>query len=284
MEEGTNIAPINGDLNVAKNEVEEIKQKIFTIRGKQVMLDSDLAKLYNCKNGTKSINQAVKRNIERFPKRFMFQLNDQEYKFCGPNLGPQKNVSKIRKLPYVFTEQGVAMLATVLRTNKAVDISIKIMDAFVAMRKFIATNELVFKRLSNLENKLLEYDEKFEQVFNAFEKNMNQEMKQQIFFQGQIWDSYSVIIDIIKKANKKMLIIDNYIDDSILKMLVKKNKNVEVTILTSAKSNISKLDIQKFNKEYPILKLAKTEKFHDRFIIIDDKELYHLRSISKGFR
>ena len=103
MEEGTNIAPINGDLNVAKNEVEEIKQKIFTIRGKQVMLDSDLAKLYNCKNGTKSINQAVKRNIERFPKRFMFQLNDQEYKFCGPNLGPQKNVSKIRKLPYVFT-------------------------------------------------------------------------------------------------------------------------------------------------------------------------------------
>ena len=193
--------------------------------------------------------------------------------FCGHKLGPQKSISKVRSLPYAFTEQGVAMLATILRTNIAVDVSIKIMDAFIEMRKVLLQNGQIFQRLTTLEYKQLENEKNFNKVFNILQKEEN--IKQRIFFEGQIYDAYSLIIDIIKKANQKILIIDNYMDDSILKMLSKKKDNVEVVILTSDKSNISKLDIQKFNKEYPILKVAKSNKFHDRFIVIDNKELYH---------
>lgn len=172
---------------------------------------------------------------------------------------------------------GIAMLSGLLKNEIAIQVSIKIMNAFVEMRRFINTNKDVFERITIIENKIdkkfISYDKKFEQIFNALQKDEN--FKQKIFFEGQIYDAYSLIIDIIKKAKKKITIIDNYIDDSILRMLTKKNKNVTAVILTSEKSNISKLDIQKFNKEYPVLKVAKTDKFHDRFIIIDDKELYH---------
>ena len=174
------------------------------------------------------------------------------------------------------------MLATVIRTDIAVDVSIKIMDAFIAMRKFLNSNGSIFERLTNVEYKLLEQDKKFDKVFNQLQQEEN--VKQKIFFQGQIYDAYSLIIDIIKRANKKITIIDNYIDDSILKMLTKKNKNVEVIIITSDKSNIENIDVKKFNKEYPTLKVAKTDKFHDRFIIIDNKVLYHSRSFNKRFR
>jgi len=194
---------------------------------------------------------------------------------CGHKLGPQNKISKIRSLPYAFTEQGVAMLATIIRTDVAVDVSIKIMDAFVEMRKFISMNGQIFERLTNVEYKLLEHDNKFNQVFNELQNNKEQEFKQKIFFKGQIWDSYELIIDIIKIAKTKILIIDNYIDDTILKMLQKKNKNVEVIILTSQNCNLTKLDVKKFNEQYPTLKIAKTDKFHDRFIVIDNKELYH---------
>ena len=152
-----------------------------------------------------------------------------------------------------------------------------IMNAFVEMRKFIATNGQVFQRLTNVEYKLLEHDKKFDQVFNELQKDKEKEFKQKIFFDGQIYDAYSLIIEIIKTAKNKILIIDNYIDDSILKMLQKKNKDVEVVILTSQNSDLTKLDIQKFNKQYPTLKIARTNKFHDRFIVIDNKELYHCR-------
>lgn len=186
---------------------EEIKNLIYTIRGKQVMLDSDVAMLYHYQ--TKRINEAVKRNKERFPENFCFQLTTEEI----------KNI----KMPNVVL---------------------------------------------NLKN---------ENNWSQFATSSKSEnIKQKIFFEGQIYDAYSLIIDIIKKANKKILIIDNYIDDSVLKMLTKKNNNVEVVILTSDKSNIQQIDIQKFNKEYPILKVAKTNKFHDRFIIIDNEEMYHL--------
>lgn len=194
---------------------------------------------------------------------------------CGHKLGPQNRISKIRSLPYAFTEQGVAMLATIIRTDVAVDVSIKIMDAFVEMRKFILLNGQVFERLTNVEYKLLEHDNKFNQVFNELQNNKEQEFKQKIFFKGQIYDAYELIIDIIKIAKNKIVIIDNYIDDSILKMLQKKNKNVEVVILTLQNCNLTKLDVKKFNEQYPTLKIAKTDKFHDRFIIIDNKELYH---------
>ena len=176
-------------------------------------------------------------------------------------------------LPYAFTEQGVAMLSAVLHSDRAVDISIKIINTFIEMRKFLNSNGQVFERLTNVEYKLIEHEKKFDTIFNQLQQEEN--IKQKIFFEGQIWDSYSLIIDIFKKAHKKITIIDNYVDDSILKMLTKKNKNVEVIIITSDKSNIENIDVKKFNKEYPTLKVAKSNKFHDRFIIIDNKELYH---------
>ena len=276
---------------------EEIKNLIYTIRGKQVMLDSDVARLYHYE--TRRINETVNRNKQRFPGNFCFQLTEEEYKFLrckhstlnevnSENIIGDKSLrsqiatldenagrGKHRKyLPYVFTEQGIAMLSGLLKNDIAIQVSINIMNAFVEMRKFLAVNGQLFERLTNVEYKLLEHDKKFDKVFDQLQNEEN--IKQKIFFEGQIYDAYSLIIDIIKQAGKKILIIDNYIDDSVLKMLTKKNKNVEVVILTSEKSNIDKIDIQKFNKEYPILKVAKTNKFHDRFIVIDNKEMYHL--------
>ena len=255
---------------------EEIKNLIYTIRGKEVMLDSDVAMLYHYE--TKNVNKAMKRNIERFPEDFCFQLTDDEFKnlrFQFGTLDKKVNNGKVTRkyLPYVYTEQGISMLAGVLKNDIAIQVSISIIRAFIEMRKFISSNSQIFERLTNVECKLLEHDRKFDEIFDNLLKK--EEFKQKIFFEGQIYDAYSLVIDIIKRAKNKIIIIDNYIDDSILKILVKKNKNVEVVILTSKNSNISKLDIQKFNKEYPILKVAKTDKFHDRFIIIDNKELYH---------
>ncbi len=259
------------------------------------MIDNDVARLY--RYTTKNINKAVKRNIERFPEEFCFQLTENEFQTLRFQIGTSKQnesqnlrfqieTSKQssginnnlrggrRYLPYVFTEQGIAMLAGVLKNDIAVKVSLNIINSFIEMRKFIASNGQVFERLTNMEYKLLEHDKKFDIVFDQLQQEEN--IKQKIFYEGQIYDAYSLIIDIIKKGNRKIAIIDNYIDDSILKMLAKKNKNVKVTILTSIKSNIQNIDIQKFNKEYPTLKVAKTDKFHDRFILLDNTEMYHL--------
>ena len=255
--------------------IEDIKNLIYTIRGKQVMIDSDVANIYHCE--TKYVNRVVKRNIERFPEEFCFQLNENEFEVlrCQFVTLNENGRGQHRKyLPYVFTEQGIAMLSALLKSDVAVSVSVNIMKAFIEMRKFLMLNGQVFERLTSVEHKLLEHDKKFDEVFNQLQLEEN--IKQRIFFNGQIYDAYSIIIDIIKKANKKILIIDNYIDDSVLKMLTKKKDNVEVVILTSDKSNIQNIDIQKFNKEYPILKIAKTNKFHDRFIVIDNEEMYHL--------
>lgn len=283
---------MENELSIISNE--EIKNLIYTIRGKQVMLDSDVAMLYHYE--TKKINQAVKRNIERFPEKFCFQLTEEELE----NLKSQIAISSTKKeidmwsqnvtastnnsekyrnkkyRPYAFTEQGIAMLSGLLKNEVAVKVSISIMDAFVEMRKFIAINGHVFQRLTNIEYKLLDYDKKFDEVFDELQKNKENEFKQQIFFQGQIYDAYTLIIDIFKSAKEKILIIDNYIDDTILKMLSKKKQKVKVIIVTSDKTSILKLDIQKFNKEYPTLEVVRTNKFHDRFIVIDNKELYHV--------
>lgn len=253
----------------------DIKNLIYTIRGMQVMLDSDVANLF--KYTTKNINKSVKNNAERFPEYYCFQLTTKEYNSL---MTRRYNITKIGRcnnrkyLPYVFTEYGITMLAALLKSEVAVNISIKIVNTFMQMRKKFSENNQVFERLTSLEYKLLEQEKKINNILGdlKFEENI----KQKIFFKGQIYDAYSIIIDIIKSANKKILIIDNYIDDNVLKMLSKKKKDVEVTILTSIKSNIEKLDIKKFNKEYPILKLEKTNKFHDRFIIVDNKEMYHL--------
>lgn len=275
--ENKNIAPINEDLNVVKYEIEDIKNLIYNIRGKQVMLDSDVAMLYNYP--TKRINETVRRNIERFPENFCFQLSEYEVE----NLRSQFATSSLKKenyggrryLPYVFTEQGIAMLSGLLKNNIAIQVSINIMNAFVEMRKFIINNGQVFQEINTIKTKLLDHDKKFDKVFNELQTNKEDEFKQKIFFEGQIYDAYSLIIDIIKNATIKILIIDNYIDDSILKMLSKKNKEVEVTILTSQNSNITNLDITKFNKQYGNLKIGKSTKFHDRFIVIDNEKLYH---------
>ena len=299
-ENNSNIALINEELNVVTYG-EDIRNLIYTVRGKQVMLDSDVAMLYHYE--TKKINQTVKRNIERFPENFCFQLTEEEVQslrsqFATLKVEEQNKAlrsqfvtlnktgrGRHRKyLPYVFTEQGIAMLSGLLKNDIAVQVSVNIMNAFVEMRKFILNNGQVFERLTKVEYKLLEYDKKFNMVFDELQKDKETEFKQKIFFEGQIYDSYSLIIDIIKRAKAKIVIIDNYIDDSILKMLSKKNENVEVVILTSQNCNLNKLDISKFNKQYPSLKLSYIKKFHDRFIVIDNKELYHIRCIIKRFR
>ena len=239
------------------------------------MLDSDVARLFEY--ATKDLNRNVKNNIERFSEYYCFQLTNEEYKSlrCKNFTLNENGRGQHRKyLPYVFTEYGITMLAGLLKSEVAVNVSIRIVNTFIEMRKFLSSNNQIFERLTSVEYKLLDHDKKFDEVFNQLQLEEN--IKQRIFFDGQIYDAYSLIIDIIKRANKKILIIDNYIDDSVLKMLIKKKNNVEVVILTSDKSNIENLDVKKFNKEYPILKVAKTNKFHDRFIVIDNKEMYHL--------
>lgn len=237
---------MENELNIVNRE--EIKNLIYTIRGKQVMLDSDVAMLYHYE--TKNVNKAMKRNIERFPEDFCFQLTDDEFKnlrFQIGTLNKKVNNGRVTRkyLPYVYTEQGISMLAGVLKNDIAIEVSISIIRAFIEMRKFISSNAQIFERLTNVEYKLLDHDKKFDEIFNQLQYKEN--IKQKIFFEGQIYDAYSLVIDIVKSAKRKIMIIDNYIDDSILKILVKKNKNVEVVILTSKKSNISKFDIQKFN-------------------------------------
>lgn len=268
----------NNEESKNKNfEISEIKNLIYCIRGKQVMLDSDVANIYQCE--TKYVNRVVRRNIVRFPEEFYFQLTETEFEnlrcqFVTSSFN-EKNHGGRRYFPYAFTEQGIAMLSALLRSDVAISVSINIMKAFVEMRRFVLTNRQVFERLNTVEYKLLEHEGKFEEVFNALQKKEESEFKQKIFFKGQIYDAYKLIVDIIKSANTKILIIDNYIDESVLEILTKKNERVEVIIITSQNCNINKLDINKFNQQYPRLKICKTKDFHDRFIIIDDKKLYH---------
>ncbi len=269
------------------NELKEnidIKNLIYEVRGKQVMLDSDLAILYGCINGTKTINQAVKRNLERFPSNFYFQLTKIEYDNLKSQIGTSNNnfYGGIRKLPYVFTEQGVAMLSSVLRTKNAAKISVNIMNAFVYMRRFINENKDIFKRVIEIENDtsyiknaLIDHEDKINKIFNKFDRK--EDLKNKLFFDGEIYDAYSLLVDIISKANKEIIIIDNYVDKVTLDILSKKKVNVMVLLITDEnKCKLNKTDINKFNSEYPTLKIKYTNIFHDRFIIIDDKELYHL--------
>ena len=283
MDKGNNIAPINKNISVVKYDVNNIKKLIYTIRGKQVMLDSDVAELYHYE--TRRVNETVKRNIQRFPEEFYFKLTDEEYdvlksQFATSNIKEKMHMrGGKKKVPYVFTEKGIIMLSGILKSDIAVDVSISIVEAFIKMKNFIYNNRSLLERVITIENKIdnkfIEYDNKFEKVFDVLEKNKESEFKQKIFYKGQIYDAYELIIDIIKTAKNKIVIIDNYIDDTIFKILQKKNKNVEVVILTLPNCNLTKLDIKKFNEQYPVLKIARTDKFHDRFIIIDNRELYH---------
>jgi len=189
-------------------------------------------------------------------------------------LGPQNSISKIRTLPYAFTEQGVAMLATIIKTSVAVDVSIKIMDAFVEMKKFLYLNGQIFERLTNVEYKLLEHDKKFEEVFNQFQIKDNVEQK--VFFDGQVYDAFSMMVDLIKKAENEIILIDNYVDIDTLNILSKKNEKVNIEIYTKKETKLNLKDINKFNTQYPKLEVKYTDKFHDRFLILDRKYIYHI--------
>ncbi len=255
----------------------EIKNMIYEIRGKQVMLDSDLARVYGTLTG--NINRAVKRNPKRFPKNFYFRLTEDEYNSLLCQNGIAKSQGGRQNTPYAFTEQGVAMLSGVLKTERAEEISVNIMNAFVEMRKFIFENRNLFLKLNNVEsnlsminNKLENHENNINELFNKFENNY--ELKEKLFFDGQIYDAYSLLINIIRKAKDKIIIIDNYIDKTILDILIYKNEEVEVEIWT--KNIKSNLDIKKFNLQYPNVIIKKVNNFHDRFIILDNEELYHI--------
>ena len=274
MENVKDIAPINEDLNVEKYEVENIKNLIYNIRGKQVILDSDIADLYNVE--TRIVNQAVKRNIERFPDEFCFRLSQQEYN----SLKSQFVISKggRRKIPYVFTEQGVAMLSAVLHSSKAIKVSINIINAFIEMRKFILNNQMLFEKISSIELKQLEYqnsnENKFEQIFKFISDY--KEDNQKIFFEGQVYDAFSMIVELIRKAKKEIILIDNYVDIDTLNILSKKNNNVSVKVYTKQNTSLNINDVNKFNLQYPILEVKYTNIFHDRFLIIDKEIIYHI--------
>ena len=263
-------------------EKEEIKVEnmIYEVRGKQIILDRDLAKLYECANGTNTINLAVKRHIKRFPERFMFQLTKEESeeissRFQTETLNNLTNLrgSNIKYLPYAFTEQGVAMLATILRTKVAEEVSIRIMDAFVEMRKYINSNLIEQTYINQLVIKDHERINLLEESFNKLEEKTK---RNSIFFEGQIYDAYSLLIDVLNTSNNEIIIIDNYAGKELLDILKTINKNI--TIISK---NINEELKKKYLSQYHNIKFIHNDSFHDRFIIIDKKVLYHCGSSFK---
>lgn len=272
-----------------KNEMavqSNIENKIVVLRGVQVMIDRDIAAIYGVE--TKRLNEQVKRNIERFPGEFMFQLTREEVDFVKSQFATSRNNifegqdGGTRKLPYAFTEHGVTMLASVLKSETAVKASVQIVKAFVSMRHFLQSNaeifaELKFIRQHQLETDvhLRESDKKIDQLFSLMDK-YNIDETQGIFFQGQIFDAYAKFESFIQSAKKEIILIDGYVDLSVLERLSKKNNGVTVTIYTDPKTKLTAQDIQKFNAQYPTLTLRHTTKMHDRFMIIDGTVLYHI--------
>lgn len=252
----------------------EIKNLIYTIRGKQVMLDSDLASLYQVE--TKNLNRAVKRNMERFPESFCFQLTDEEAEFLRFQIGTS-NVGRggRRYLPYVFGEPGIAMLSAVLRSDVAVKISIEIMDAFVEMRRMLMSNASLFHRLDKIELKQIEADGKFEEIFKVLDSGKLHSDKG-IFYDGQVFDAYTFVSDIVRSAKRSIILIDNYVDDTVLTLLGKRNDSVTATIYTKNISNQLRLDLQRYNSQYPSIDTQVFTNAHDRFLIIDGTQLYHI--------
>lgn len=289
----------NGSITVynSLDSLKEIEEKIFCIRGVQVMIDKDLAEIYKVE--TRRINQAVKRNIERFPERYMFQLTKEEQQYYYSlrsqfatldTLKSQIVISKKggnRYLPFAFTEQGVSMLASVLKSETAVQTSIKIIDAFVAMRHFMQKNAKLFVEIDNIKQHLIqtnvhlnENDKKIEHVLTLLEKN-HEEDKQRLFFDGQIYDAFSFMVSLVQKAEKEIILIDNYASVGTLDVLSKKKDNVDVQLFTSKKAKIAPSDIDKFNAQYPTITLNNTETFHDRFLILDNATAYSIGSSVK---
>jgi hypothetical protein len=266
--------------------LENIENLIHAIRGKQVMLDRDLARLYGVE--ARALNQAVQRNIERFPEDFMFQLSKEEFENLRSQivtsseeeiLKSQNVISSwggIRKWPYVFTENGVAMLSSVLRSQQAISINIQIMRAFNAMRHFITSNAQVFQRVENIEKNILalnaskvDTDKKLEEVFRRLDDG-NATPKQAVFYDGQIFDAYKFVNERIREAKKRIVLIDNYVDETVLAMLDKRGKNVTAKVYTRNISRQLSLDFEKHNAQYTPIEVEQFDRAHDRFLCIDD--------------
>jgi hypothetical protein len=270
----------------------DVKSLIFTMRGVQVLLDSDVAMLYGYE--TRRINETANRNKKRFPEDFRFQLTKEEmdnierlgYRsfVVAPSKTTHKNLkSQIatssshggrRKLSYVYTEQGIAALSGLLKNDIAVNVSIGIMRAFVEMRKFISAYGSTFERLTNVEYKLLEHDKKFDEVFDRIQ--LPEVPQQGVFYDHQIYDAFKLIDHLIKKARRAIIIVDNYLDESVLEMLRAKTSGVSVSIITANPEKIRAQHVAKFNQQYPTVKVVKSKVFHDRFIIIDGDTAYHV--------
>lgn len=258
-------------------EVINIQPMIRIIRERQVMLDSDLSALYGVE--TRRLNEQVKRNIERFPDDFMFQLSKDEL----DNLKSQNATSSwggVRKLPYAFTEQGIAMLSSVLKSKMAVEVNIRIMRAFVSMRRFLTTNAQLFQRLETIEYHQLEMkqhqevtDKRIDEVFRRLDAE--NPSKQGIFYDGQVFDAYRFVSDLIRGAKQSIALIDNYVDDTVLTLLDKRAKGVSAIIYTQHVSNQFQLDVDRHNAQYPLVEIKRFNKAHDRFLLIDD-EVYHI--------
>ncbi len=265
-----------------ENEVAVIQNKIIVLRNQQVMIDRDIAELYGVE--TRVLNQAVKRNIERFPERFMFQLNEKEILFLRSQIVISKTETRGGRqyLPYAFTEQGCAMLSAILKSEAAVQASIKIMDAFVAMRHFLQSNAEIFSEMNHIKRQLrdttihqIEADKRIDELFTRMDRYAIDDT-QGIFFQGQIFDAYAKFESFIAQAQKSIVLIDNYVDLSVLERLAKKNIGVAVTIYTTPQTRLTAQDVQQFNAQYPPLDLKFTTSMHDRFLIIDNSTLYHI--------
>ena len=247
---------------------EKIKSMIYEIRGKQVILDSDLANLYNVE--TKNLNKTVSRNIARFPENFMFRLTDNEYESLRFQIGTSKSRGGRRYLPYAFTEQGVAMLAGLLHSDIAIEMSIAIINTFVAMRKFISTSLIEQRYIKDL---VLEHDYDIKLLKESFSKFEEKRKINEIYFSGQIYDAYSKIKDILKEAKKDIIIIDAYADKTVLDII--KDINVNVTLIVKTKTLLSNLDISKYNSQYNNLTIKYNDSFHDRYFILDNSKIYH---------
>jgi hypothetical protein len=250
-----------------------IQQRIITLRGVQVMLDVDLAELYRV--DTKVLNQAVKRNVARFPESFRFQVSDEEYQNLRSQFVTSSEHGGRRYLPFAFTEQGIAMLSAVLRSDVAVQVSIQIMQAFVEMRGFLLNHAAVFQRLATIEQKQQITDQRVNTLFEAMDAG-KLSPKQGIFYDGQVYDAYVFVTELIQSAQHDIVIIDNYVDESVLTMLTQRKANISVTILTQPPSPAFALAVKKHNEQYPNVVVSAFKSSHDRFLIIDKQHIYHI--------
>lgn len=261
----------------------EIQNLIYVVRGRQVMLDSDIAALYQVETG--ALNRSVKRNIKRFPEDFCFQLSSKEYEALRCQIGISNEKGGRRYMPYVFTEQGIAMLSGIMKSDIAIAVNIQIMKTFVEMRKYLANSTLLLEKVNNLETRQIESElhrsefesrteHRFDQVFEYIASH--EESNQKIFFDGQIFDAFSLITDLVQRAEKTIALIDGYVDMGTLNILAKKKTGVAVIVYTLPSAKLTSKDIENFNAQYPRLEVRRTTAFHDRFLLLDEVEGFHI--------